>query len=569
MNLSLIIIEKLKAYIGLSDKDFISLADFARVLDKEDFCFLGNNSSQQGNADVVKKEYQSKYYFSYLANSLSSRNEVTWNPEINQERSLDKVYAETLENADLNRKEQPFVTKWLNEQKELDLSILHEPRQNIAFLETSCTPSFYQDLDQPWAKIAISASEMVSLDKLAQSKYPANIYSQVDPILNGEKLDVTAISFEIKLVSILRNWFDRSLLENGNWKTVDNDKLSNGLNSNEGKLPAYPSSMIFIKNVIWDLAPGTPNNVAALKKVQDGSLNMGSIPIQGIPQGTNLQQVGKIYSANLKPAQLQIFNQNIQKGVISGEAIHVNTVSPALSKIVNLNSLNNTEPQTPLRIVDLSAKTTAGKVVPVNVNATNINSTVNTKISGNLSGAFSKLTVLSRSLEEPATRGIEPASQKPLYFRNDLKILLQNRDYFRYYPWLYQNARPADTNFSVSGYVRTKSNNAPIPGALITVLFGEGKRLTTTTDQNGWYTINNISKGDIALQISKADFQVAAENLTLNANLNRDFSLSALTTLVTPGSFLLFGLLNTRLPVLPNPIANGEFVDQAQAIEIA
>lgn len=184
MNLSLLTVtEKIRSDFGFAPNQFVSLADMARTVDKDDFAFLADiPDAQQGNKDLVDKIYASKYFFSYLANNLPDARELVWNPELNPDnRSLEKKYPDVLEKAKLNKKNQPFVKKWTDQDQNLELSTLREPLNDVPFLETSCTPSFYDKIEQPWTKITLNAADLAELDKTVRGKYPAHLYNEVDP----------------------------------------------------------------------------------------------------------------------------------------------------------------------------------------------------------------------------------------------------------------------------------------------------------------------------------------------------------------------------------------------------
>lgn len=567
MNLSLIVIEKIKSYFTLPASQFVSLANLAHTLEKDDFSFLADISNDQADsADQVTRFYASKYYFSHLANSLPNGNELVWNPDIDTENTLDKKFADVLKNVQLNRKNQSFVTRWLKADSEMqsETNVLTDPTTNVPFLDTSCTSSFYEKIDEPWTRITLSNAELASLDAAVRTKYADAIYTQIDPLMNGEKLDIQSISFEINLVGVQRNWFSQSLLQNSNWKMSGSDILSNGENCTEGALPAFTSSMIFIKNVEWELVAGTPNNVAVLTKLQEGALTFGSLPIQGIPQGVNLQLLKTIRSSVVKPAGYDIFNKNIQHRFNAGDLIFQQptgagqVITPIIPLTVHAHQFNKE---------DILGNQDMGQYDPFGKPGQVIFNEVNT-IPTNVVKTFpmykpSGLPTYGRPRGPEASgetkKGGDPEIPRWQIFKS--------REYFRYFPYVFAEVRPTAATYTVTGYVRAKGNNAPLKEALVTVLFGEGQRLTTLTDQNGWFSIAGVSKGGIVINIGKTNYGHFEETIQLDGNRNHNVLLEQVATL-PPGTFFLFGVISTRLPKLPNPAPEGEYVALDEAVEL-
>jgi hypothetical protein len=387
-----------------------------------------------------------------------------------------------------------------------------------------------------------------------RNKYPDSIYTQIDPLMNGEKLDIQSISFEIQLASIQRNWFNNNILQNRNWKMNGTDILSNGVDCSEGKLPAYTSSMIFIKNVEWDLVPNSPNNVIVLKKLQEGTLTLGSLPIQGIPQGANLQNWNTIRSSPLRPVVYKVFNQNIQTRFNSGDLILQTTVDTGqVTPIIPIKV--HTQPIKTQVVVNATTvqHVETGQVLTVQPNVIQV---VQTPV---ITG-----TVL---MNHGHWRGADKANSTSRDPSPILQAVLRNREYYHYYPYVFTEVQPVETTYSVTGYVRTKGNNAPLKEALVTVLFGEGQRLTTLTDQNGWFSIAGVSKGSIAINVGKTNYETFEETTQLADNKTFNIVLAQVAT-IPPGAFFLFGVISSRLPQLPNPEPDGEYVEVNEAVEV-
>ena len=545
MNISLVVAEKIRAYFKFPANQFVSFADMARTMDKDDFTFMADiPNGKENDKDLADKIWATKAYFSYLANSLPTSRELVWNPELNPpDKTLHQGYKNVLENGQLNKKNQPFVKKWTDEDKNLELAERTDPGTDMTFLEASCSPSFYDQIEQPWTKMTLNASELASLDAAVRAKYPADMYDHVDPILNGEELDIKSLSFEIQITAVQRNWFKQDLLNSRHWKMAEGETLSNGTNSSQGMLPAYTSTMIFVKNVQWELVPGSPKNVVVLKKIQNGTLTLGSLPVQGIPMDANLNQLGTVRSATLRAKQYEIYNLNLQSRLDKGDLIIKTNMGTGIG---------------------------TGTVKPGNVTTLPIQNTnvILTTSQINSSVLLNTTPILTGHIGTVGKRGGDDLI--PPYLVKGRRFPIRTRyQYHRYYPELFVEAQPTKEKFTLSGTVSNKSGNAPLAGVELTVLHGNDQRLVVKTNAQGRFNIPSLSKGKINVTVTKDGFQTRVENLNIEGNLNSDFALTQVAATIPAGTFFLFGVVCTRFPALPNPLPDGEYAPAWEAVDVS
>lgn len=96
-----------------------------------------------------------------------------------------------------------------------------------------------------WTEVVITSSEIQSyVDKATEEV--KNLFSgEVSSDLNN----LDSITLEYNNVSVIRPWFNSWFFEMRNWRLPENDIMSDGNIPRNGRLPAFISSMIMIKNV--------------------------------------------------------------------------------------------------------------------------------------------------------------------------------------------------------------------------------------------------------------------------------------------------------------------------------
>lgn len=75
----------------------------------------------------------------------------------------------------------------------------------------------------------------------------------------------------------------------------------------------------------------------------------------------------------------------------------------------------------------------------------------------------------------------------------------------------------APTTGYIQGSVRSSQGNAPVAGALVAWGGGIASNVSTTTDANGNYRLNNVPAGTQALTVSRSGFGVSSQNVSVRA----------------------------------------------------
>ncbi len=113
----------------------------------------------------------------------------------------------------------------------------------IGIYTTFFSPFDAFDPNLPWTKVNLTKSEVNALVQNA----PAELKSIFDPGQGSN--DIESISFEYNDIVIMRTWYKREFFECRYWKLPDNTIVSDGNMPRNGKIPAYITSMIVVRNV--------------------------------------------------------------------------------------------------------------------------------------------------------------------------------------------------------------------------------------------------------------------------------------------------------------------------------
>ena len=115
--------------------------------------------------------------------------------------------------------------------------------QAIDFCTTFFSPSDVFDPATPWTRISMTREEITTLVASA----PADLKT----LFPGGSADdgLISLSFEYNNVAVIRPWFRPEFFTSRSWQSVDNSVVSDGQTPRHGKLPAYVTSMLVVRNV--------------------------------------------------------------------------------------------------------------------------------------------------------------------------------------------------------------------------------------------------------------------------------------------------------------------------------
>lgn len=113
----------------------------------------------------------------------------------------------------------------------------------IDFCTTFFSPMDVFDATTPWTRITMTRAEIETLVASA----PANLKALFP---GGSAEDgLVSLSFEYNNVTVIRPWFHPEFLASRTWQSVDNSVVSDGKVPRSGKIPAFVTSMLVVRNV--------------------------------------------------------------------------------------------------------------------------------------------------------------------------------------------------------------------------------------------------------------------------------------------------------------------------------
>ncbi|PGM06397.1 hypothetical protein [Bacillus thuringiensis] len=116
--------------------------------------------------------------------------------------------------------------------------------QGIPFCVTYFNPRDAFDQNQPWINIPLIKEEIDSLVQQAPDALKG-VFS-----VEQENHNILSMSLEYKYVGIKRPWFRPEFFHSRFWKMSDNSVVSDGANPRHGRVPAYITGMLVVRNIM-------------------------------------------------------------------------------------------------------------------------------------------------------------------------------------------------------------------------------------------------------------------------------------------------------------------------------
>lgn len=140
-------------------------------------------------------------------------------------------------------------------------SALDHLANEIRYIPTYFTPSNFFDDNVSWPSMSLNKAEINTLVQ----KAPQRLKDLFD--MNDQHVDINNVSFEYIVVDIVREWLHyKDFVLQRFWKQPPGQSsLSDG--NGEGKLPAFPEKIIFVRNVKIETPPGTPTTHGLIWKL--------------------------------------------------------------------------------------------------------------------------------------------------------------------------------------------------------------------------------------------------------------------------------------------------------------
>jgi hypothetical protein len=115
--------------------------------------------------------------------------------------------------------------------------------QGIPFCVTFFNPSDAFDKNVPWTTVHLKKEEIESLILGAPPELK-NIFSSAQ----GNE-DIESLSLEYNYVGVQRSWFRPEFFLSRYWKTSDDSLISNGETPRQGRIPAYITGLLAVRNI--------------------------------------------------------------------------------------------------------------------------------------------------------------------------------------------------------------------------------------------------------------------------------------------------------------------------------
>ncbi|SHN35174.1 carboxypeptidase-like regulatory domain-containing protein [Gracilibacillus kekensis] len=227
---------------------------------------------------------------------------------------------------------------WANWKDDFNRSSRTDVLIDREFYETSfIPPAFYKD-DQraKWTIVTLNREEISEL--LKNGYYSKSELTTDDEIEEAQlDIDIIEVKAEVIRVEIVRNWFQPSLLMNQNWKWQnDSELLSDGEDPPVGILPAYPTAMLFVRNVSITLEKESKKNESAITDLQEGrKFAFGPIILDQVASTINKNQIHKLV-ATKRIEPLKVAHIAKQIPTVNIKNIEKQRVSPQIIKKATL-----------------------------------------------------------------------------------------------------------------------------------------------------------------------------------------------------------------------------------------
>lgn len=222
---------------------------------------------------------------------------------------------------------------------QFDRGVRTDIGSNQRFYWTEYWPQDFVDGDASWQTVTLDSSEVESLTRTAAEELPE--LPDSDLVENDLQADLTVegLSFDVATLTVRRPWFDSNLLDSGAWRWQwDREPISDGGDPPEGRIPAYVTELVFVKNLTIDLETdeSTRETVQALR---EGLIrNFGPIVLEQPASTTAPAQVTRLESASFDPtetAALHAFDRELTAAPVAGSGSSSTVLSRSAEPIAN------------------------------------------------------------------------------------------------------------------------------------------------------------------------------------------------------------------------------------------
>lgn len=402
---------------------------------------------------------------------------------------------------------------------------------NSSIHDINFIPYDFMENESGWNSMRIERSELEGLHSEAKNGNE-NIPSEILSIDYDESM-IQAVEVDYSFVHLKRNWFNKNFMLSDYFEWKEPKKISDGLTiSNDFKLPAFPKTMILIKN---------------LKVILDPSINSANV--------SNTEQL--VYFGPMVMKQ-QVFinknnNQKFLKAITNVKTIKSDQLNYLAKKTMiaesqKANVMNN-----------FSART-ALEPEP----AENMKTVVNASFAGKTNMGNILNNIKNLSPLNPAPHGASPVQPAPQP-TNPIKA-----------PWGSWGPKfptiptptptpvptpvptpipipvpPPPTDAVVQLRISDKVNNEPIYKCAISIKGTNNNRIFEIESNEAGIISQLIPIGEYSIELRIDDYAVLNQNFSVNSSMPLDLEYKLQREEVKFKSFFLIGMICERMPKIP------------------
>ncbi|MBB4804772.1 hypothetical protein HNP38_000044 [Chryseobacterium defluvii] len=388
---------------------------------------------------------------------------------------------------------------------------------NSSIHDINFIPYDFMENESGWNSMRIERSELEGLHSEAKNANE-NLPSEILSIDYDESM-IQAVEFDFSFVHLKRNWFNKNFMLSGMFEWNESKKISDGQTiSSDYKLPAFPKTMILIKN---------------LKIILDPSINNDAV--------NNPNQL--VYFGPLVMKQ-QVFvnknnNQKFLKAITNVKTIKSDQLNHMARKTTSLETARITA------VNDFATQPATEPSQPEAVKMTANVAYANKVSIGNILGGIKNTRPAT-----PAPHGASPVQPTPKPATpSPTPIRAPWGTWGPKYPTTPVPPPPPGTN--VQFRVLDKMNNEPIYKCSLSIKGINNNRIFEIESNEAGIINQLIPTGEYSIELRIDDYAVLNQNFSVTniSPINLEYKLQREE--VKFKSFFLIGMICEKMPKIP------------------
>ncbi|WP_223607129.1 hypothetical protein [Chryseobacterium sp. OSA05B] len=394
---------------------------------------------------------------------------------------------------------------------------------NSSIHDISFIPYDFMENESGWNSMRIEKSELEGLHSEAKNGNE-NIPSEILSIDYDESM-IQAVEVDYSFVHLKRNWFNKNFMLSNYFEWKEPKKISDGQTiSNDFKLPAFPKTMILIKN---------------LKVILDPSIISASV--------SNAEQL--VYFGPMVMKQQVFVNKNNNQKFLKA-VTNVKTIkSDQLNYLARKTAIVGTQKATVINSINAR---TAMEHEPADAMKTTVNASFAGKTNmGNMINNIKNLQQLN-----PVPHGASPVQPTPQP-ANPIKV-----------PWGSWGPKfptiptpiptpipipvpPPPAGAVVQFRILDKINNEPIYKCAISIKGTNNNRIFEIESNETGMISQLIPLGEYSIELRIDDYAILNQNFSVTSAMPLNLEYKLQREEVKFKSYFLIGMICERMPRIP------------------